>query len=76
MVTDNVGTWAVECEVNDHLNAGLKATYTVNQCDAPKHPTYNGVTRTFFVGIVETDWDYAENNRSLIHGYDLDTNEK
>jgi len=30
MVPDNAGTWAFHCHVNDHIKAGMLATYTVN----------------------------------------------
>eukprot|EP00794_Sanderia_malayensis_P014202 gene14202-15684_t len=76
MVTDNVGSWALECEVNDHLNAGLKTTYEVKQCSEKRDQlALNGAKRTFYVGIVEIEWDYAENNLNMIHGGKLDENE-
>jgi hephaestin len=31
MVPDNPGTWLFHCHVNDHLDAGMIATFTVNQ---------------------------------------------
>ena len=31
MVTDNPGTWFFHCHVNDHISAGMLATYTVNR---------------------------------------------
>ncbi len=30
MVPDDVGTWFFHCHVNDHITAGMMATYTVN----------------------------------------------
>ncbi len=72
MVTDNPGTWALECEVNDHLNAGLKATYKVSHCNEHEKPMPSGMKRKFFIGIIETDWDYAESNHDLIGGGKLD----
>jgi FtsP/CotA-like multicopper oxidase with cupredoxin domain len=29
MVPDNPGTWLFHCHVNDHILAGMQATYTV-----------------------------------------------
>jgi hypothetical protein len=31
MIADNPGTWLFHCQVSDHLEAGMLATYTI--CD-------------------------------------------
>ena len=76
MVPNSVGTWGLVCRVNDHFSAGMKAIYTVNQCSAANSTISSKVKRTFYIGIVEIEWDYAESNRSLTHGFKLDENEQ
>ncbi len=76
MVPENVGTWGLVCRVNDHFSAGMKATYSVKSCNASNNQPSSNVKRTFYIGIVEIEWDYAESNRSLTHGYDLDSHER
>lgn len=31
MLCDNPGIWFFHCHINDHIAAGMKTTYTVNQ---------------------------------------------
>ena len=68
----NEGVWGLVCRVNDHYNAGMKATYTVERCKSSKTETTTGKKRRFYIGIVEREWDYAEANRSMVHGIELD----
>ena len=76
MTPDNAGTWGLVCRVNDHYNAGMKVTYKVNKCGAKDTtPTSTG-KRKYFIGIIEEEWDYASSNKSLLHGFDLDSNEQ
>jgi hypothetical protein len=35
MVADNSGTWLSHCQVSDHMEAGMMATYTIYQPDQP-----------------------------------------
>lgn len=77
MVSNNIGKWALECKVNDHYMAGMKAHYTVKQCGARKaNPSKTGVTRGHYVGIVEIEWNYAESEKNLLTGDILDERDK
>ena len=67
----NEGTWGLVCRVNDHYNAGMKVTYSVDKCGSSKDEKTAGKKRKFYIGIVEREWDYAETNKSLLHGFDL-----
>jgi len=67
----NEGTWGLVCRVNDHYNAGMKVTYTVDNCGSSKDEKTTGKIRKFYIGIVEREWDYAETNKNLLNGLDL-----
>ena len=76
MTPDNVGKWALLCRTNDHYNAGMKITYTVdddktsNKCKKPSS-AQSGTKRTYYIAAVERPWDYAPSGRNLIRGYPL-----
>eukprot|EP00112_Aurelia_sp_Birch-Aquarium-sp1_P012138 Seg2551.1 transcript_id=Seg2551.1/GoldUCD/mRNA.D3Y31 product="Hephaestin-like protein" protein_id=Seg2551.1/GoldUCD/D3Y31 len=77
MMANNVGKWGLVCKVNDHYNAGMKETYEVKSCGKQvllirKH---GGMTRTYYIGIIETDWNYAPNGKSMLQGFDLASHE-
>ena len=72
----NEGTWGLVCRVNDHFNAGMKVTYTVKKCGSTKNEKTSGKKRTFFIGIVEKEWDYATSNKSFLSGKELDKDEQ
>ena len=74
MVAKNVGRWALECKVNDHYMAGMKALYDVKACESNrvKTMTVTGAIRTFFIGIIETEWNYADSDKNLLTGDKLD----
>ena len=76
LTPDNVGAWLFHCHVNEHLNGGMVAVYTVLP---PTDPTVKpltflnesetidilgGVVREVFVQAEEVDWDYAPLNGS------------
>ena len=77
MVANNVGNWALECKVNDHFMAGMKALYEVKLCGL-KEPkfTANGITRKYFIGIVEAEWNYADSKWNMITGDVLDDTDR
>ena len=77
MTANNIGNWALECKVNDHYMAGMKALYKVKSCGlkAAKFEA-NGVRRKFFIGIVETEWNYADSKWNMITGDILDNKDR
>ena len=77
MVANNVGKWALECKVNDHYMAGMKALYDVASCGSNKTAAAEtGVERKFFIGIIETDWNYADSNKNILTGDVLDNTDR
>lgn len=73
MTPDNTGTWALLCDVNDHYQTGMRYTYKVNKCTSKDDAVKSVASkiRTYYIGIVETDWDYAPNNMQLTSGVDF-----
>ena len=78
MVAKNTGRWALECKVNDHYMAGMKALYDVKVCESngPKAMTVTGAIRTIFIGIIETEWNYADSDKNVLTGEKLDESYK
>lgn len=76
MVPDNIGTWSISCAVNDHYNAGMKFTYKVDKCNAQNVINVSTKKRTYYIGIIELEWDYAPNNLLLTDDTDLYTDSK
>ena len=77
MTSDNVGKWALECKVNDHYMAGMKAHYEVKVCGAKKSMApKTGMTRKYYIGIVEVVWNYATSRKNVITGDILDVTDK
>ena len=76
MTPDNTGTWALGCRVNDHYQTGMKFLYTVKSCVATQKLFTPVNKRTYYIGIVEKDWDYAPNNLQLMSGGHLNTDSK
>ncbi|XP_071342581.1 ceruloplasmin isoform X2 [Trachinotus anak] len=60
MVADNPGHWLLTCTVNDHLMAGMQATFEIKKCFPNVHKARpHGELRTFFIAAEEEVWDYA-----------------
>ncbi|XP_070688213.1 ceruloplasmin [Pempheris klunzingeri] len=60
MVADNPGNWLLTCTVNDHLMAGMQATFEIKKCFPNVHkPRPHGELRQIFIAAEEEVWDYA-----------------
>ncbi|KAM8875479.1 ceruloplasmin [Spinachia spinachia] len=60
MEADNPGHWLLTCTVNDHLMAGMQATFEIKKCFPNVHkPRPHGELRPFFIAAEEEVWDYA-----------------
>uniref|UniRef100_A0A8C9TH03 ferroxidase n=1 Tax=Scleropages formosus TaxID=113540 RepID=A0A8C9TH03_SCLFO len=61
MVPRTVGRWMLSCQVNDHVQAGMQAFYTVSSCggehdhEAPP----GGKKRQYYIAAEEVMWNYA-----------------
>lgn len=76
LTPDNVGTWLFHCHVNEHLNNGMVALYTVlpptdpaikpltSLNESETIEILGGVVREVFIQAEEVEWDYAPLNGS------------
>ncbi|KAM6907524.1 ferroxidase HEPHL1 [Xenentodon cancila] len=67
MIPKKTGKWLLTCQVNDHLQAGMQAFYTVKKCKNGDDPTAtSGVVRNFYVAAEKVKWNYAPSERDLM----------
>lgn len=59
MVPQSTGTFELECLTTDHYTAGMRQTYTVEQCKAQLESSLFGKQITYYVAAVEMEWDYS-----------------
>lgn len=79
MKADNPGEWAIDCRTNDHLMNGMRAIYTVQECDKeesyeefwPVPDKFPKEARVYYIAAVEIEWDYAPIDRHIITGESL-----
>ncbi|PIK59314.1 putative hephaestin-like protein 1 [Apostichopus japonicus] len=65
----NTGTWLITSNVINHIEAGLQALYTVrSDCgwEAVERPLM-GQIREYFIGAVNTSWNYAPTGMNTIY---------
>ncbi|KIZ07330.1 hypothetical protein MNEG_0617 [Monoraphidium neglectum] len=66
MLADNPGTWLFHCHLNDHMDGGMMALFHIKGT-APTI-TLDGKVRTYFIGVVAEEWDYAPFNGEMCGG--------
>ncbi|XP_024118878.1 ferroxidase HEPHL1 [Oryzias melastigma] len=72
MVPKAVGKWLLTCQVNDHLQAGMQAFYTVQSCDSETVSTAtSGVVRNFYLAAEKVLWNYAPSGKDLTRNASL-----
>ncbi|CAL8364755.1 unnamed protein product [Lota lota] len=72
MVPLSLGRWPLNCQVNDHLIAGMQTFYTVKGCgDAGASPVRTGVVREYYVAAEEVTWDYGPSGLDQINMINL-----
>uniref|UniRef100_A0A672QUV2 ferroxidase n=1 Tax=Sinocyclocheilus grahami TaxID=75366 RepID=A0A672QUV2_SINGR len=61
MVPATIGTWLLNCQVNDHLKAGMQALFKVSSCKDEMNSTVHlsGKIRKYFIAAEKIRWDYA-----------------
>lgn len=65
----HAGTYEMNCNVADHLNAGMRALYTVTGTDNTVI-NESGVTREYFISADVVEWDYAPKQYVRLVGAD------
>ncbi|CAM5140522.1 unnamed protein product [Eretmochelys imbricata] len=60
MIPSNTGRWLLNCQVNNHLQAGMEAVYEVRQCSqkAPES-SLKGAVRRYYIAAKEVQWNYG-----------------
>ena len=74
MTANTVGSWMLNCLVNDHLHAGMLAYYNVINCpgkSTPKTETLTGKIRKYYIAAEEELWDYAPSGMDKFNGGSL-----
>uniref|UniRef100_G5EA73 Ceruloplasmin n=1 Tax=Sarcophilus harrisii TaxID=9305 RepID=G5EA73_SARHA len=67
MVAKNPGEWLLSCQNFNHMKAGLKAFFQVQDCKKPSYDNVDGKTiRHYYIAAEEIIWNYAPS------GVDLD----
>ncbi|XP_050977293.1 ferroxidase HEPHL1 isoform X1 [Labeo rohita] len=61
MVPATIGTWLLNCQVNDHLKGGMQALFKVSSCKDEMNSTVylSGKIRKYFIAAEKVWWDYA-----------------
>ena len=70
----NPGTWMLNCEVDDHYNAGMYALFNVTKCDGRSGhvpAVSGGKTRTYYIAANEVLWNYGPTGMNNMNGESL-----
>ena len=76
------GEWILECHNLEHLEGGEKAKFKIGSCQ--QEPSRfkehfrksTGRVRTYYIGAVEEEWDYASNDYDVMTGHKLSDPER
>ncbi|KAL4647111.1 hephaestin-like protein 1 [Arapaima gigas] len=73
MVPTTVGQWLLSCQVNDHVQAGMQAFYTVASCggEGDRQLPPSGQKRQYYIAAEEVLWDYAPLGIDTFHNVSL-----
>ncbi|XP_061596610.1 ferroxidase HEPHL1 [Cololabis saira] len=72
MIPKKTGKWLLSCQVNDHMEAGMQAFYTVKKCKHEAGPTAkSGVVRNFYLAAEKVKWNYASSEKDLMSNVPL-----
>ncbi|XP_067424284.1 ferroxidase HEPHL1 [Emydura macquarii macquarii] len=74
MIPENVGRWLLTCQVNEHLQAGMKGLYNVQAChkNIPP-PSLTGQERRYFIAAEAVLWNYGPEGYDKFTGQALNT---
>ncbi|KAF7243180.1 Ceruloplasmin, partial [Varanus komodoensis] len=60
MEPKNVGEWLLSCQVNDHIEGGMQATFEVKSCNGHGLPSKSRTNiRHYYIAAEELIWNYA-----------------
>ncbi|XP_031428174.1 ferroxidase HEPHL1 [Clupea harengus] len=67
MVPATTGTWLLNCQVNDHLQAGMQALFQVSSCGnrTDSEPPAEGRVRQYFIASEKVLWNYAPSGMDI-----------
>ncbi|KAG5284516.1 hypothetical protein AALO_G00027550 [Alosa alosa] len=67
MVPTTTGTWLLNCQVNDHLQAGMQALFQVSSCGnkANSESPVVGQVRRYFIAAEKVTWNYAPSGMDI-----------
>nr|XP_039251015.1 hephaestin-like protein isoform X2 [Styela clava] len=72
MKPGNPGSSLIACRVNDHYLAGMLTTFFVNDtCAVDDVTPSTTVTKRFYIGIHEREWNYGPSGMNLLTGESL-----
>ncbi|XP_044875716.1 ferroxidase HEPHL1 [Mauremys mutica] len=74
MIAGNVGKWLLTCQVNEHLQAGMKGLYNVQICHRNvSQPSLTGQERRYFIAAETVLWNYGPEGYDKFTGQALNT---
>uniref|UniRef100_A0A8C4VXT1 ferroxidase n=1 Tax=Gopherus evgoodei TaxID=1825980 RepID=A0A8C4VXT1_9SAUR len=74
MIAGNVGKWLLTCQVNEHLQAGMKGLYNVQICHKNvSQPSLTGQERRYFIAAESVLWNYGPEGYDKFTGQALNT---
>lgn len=67
MVPTTTGTWLLNCQVNDHLQAGMQALFQVSLCgnQTDSGTVVKGQVRQYFIAAEKVLWNYAPSGMDI-----------
>lgn len=72
MIPRTKGKWLLNCQVNDHVRAGMQGFYEVSACGSPASPTEApGNKRHFYIAVEEEVWNYAPSGTNFMNNAPL-----
>ncbi|KAK3609799.1 hypothetical protein CHS0354_029837 [Potamilus streckersoni] len=73
MHVQNLGRWGIICHNNNHFEKGMKALYDAEACGSSYTPYIpsSGTIRRYYIGAIETKWNYASITTNPLTGKNL-----
>nr|XP_020835450.1 ceruloplasmin-like [Phascolarctos cinereus] len=72
MVAKSVGEWLLSCQVNKHVDAGMKAYFKISDCEKRSNDNVNGTSvKHYYIAAEEVFWNYAPSGINYYTGKNL-----
>ncbi|XP_063059110.1 ferroxidase HEPHL1-like [Engraulis encrasicolus] len=69
MLATTAGRWLINCQVNDHLQAGMQALFQVRECGKDSSSSFGrpveARVRQYFIAAENVLWDYAPSGMDI-----------